>query len=441
MTNRRQILSGLAAALVTIGSVERTMSQPFVDAAAFGVEPTTGADQSRALQMAVDAAAEQGQPLYLMGGRYRVANIAIGRPVTIRSTAHATLELGDGDAVLAIGDCQDVVLEGLTLDGLGRPGRDTSLLSVTHAKGVMLRDCRLLRAGGNGISAHRMQGKIENCQLSDIADTAIFSTDSDGLDIAGNTIARCGNGGIRVWRGESGPDGSHIWGNRIVDIDWVDGGNGQNGNGINVFRADNVRVSDNHLSKCAFSAIRLNTTNNTRVTGNYCHDSGEVSIFSEFGFSGSIISHNVVEGGAAGISMTNFDHDGRLSVCQGNIVRNLAERSRTNPDTVPYGIAAEADAAVTGNIVEAVPGRGIVVGWGPYLRDVLVNDNLVRECTIGIAVSVAPGAGHARISGNIVSGNLEHAIVGAAWENVLSTDLAAEQSRFPNIKVEGNSII
>ena len=114
-----------------------------------------------------------------------------------------------------------------------------------------------------------------------------------------------------------------------------------------------------------FSAIRLNATNNCRVTGNYCLDSGEVSIFSEFGFSGSIISNNLIDGGAAGISMTNFDHGGRLSVCQGNIVGNLAERSLTNPDTVPYGIAAEADAAVTGNIVEQVPGAGIVVGWDP----------------------------------------------------------------------------
>lgn len=441
MTNRRELLASLGAAIVTMGGIERAMSQPFVDATAFGVEPGNGGDQTRALQMAVDAAATQGQPLYLAGGTYMVANVTISRPVTILSTARATLQLGTGEAIFTLGDCQDVVLEGLILDGLGRSDPATSLLSITNAQRITLRDCRLVRSGGNGITAHGMQGTIENCQLADIADTAIFSTDSNGLDIVSNTIARCGNGGVRVWRNESGLDGSRVWGNRISDIDWVGGGNGQNGNGINIFRADGVSVADNHLVNCAFSAIRLNATNNTRVTGNYCGQSGEVSIFSEFGFSGSIISHNLIEGGAAGISMTNFDHGGRLSVCQGNIVRNLAERSHTNPDTVPYGIAAEADAAVTGNIIEAVPGRGMVVGWGPYLRDVLVNANLVRDCTIGIAVSVAPGAGHASISGNIVSGSREHAIIGAQWDDIVSTDLAADHSRFTNLLVEGNSVV
>lgn len=441
MTNRRELLASLGAAIVTMGGIERAMSQPFVDATAFGVEPGNGGDQTRALQMAVDAAATQGQPLYLAGGTYLVANVTISRPVTILSTARATLQLGTGEAIFTLGDCQDVVLEGLILDGRGRSDPATSLLSITNAQRITLRDCRLVRSGGNGITAHGMQGTIENCQLADIADTAIFSTDSNGLDIVSNTIARCGNGGVRVWRNESGLDGSRVWGNRISDIDWVGGGNGQNGNGINIFRADGVSVADNHLVNCAFSAIRLNATNNTRVTGNYCGQSGEVSIFSEFGFSGSIISHNLIEGGAAGISMTNFDHGGRLSVCQGNIVRNLAERSHTNPDTVPYGIAAEADAAVTGNIIEAVPGRGMVVGWGPYLRDVLVNANLVRDCTIGIAVSVAPGAGHASISGNIVSGSREHAIIGAQWDDIVSTDLATDHSRFTNLLVEGNSVV
>ena len=71
---------------------------------------------------------------------------------------------------------------------------------------------------------------------------------------------------------------------------------------------------------------------------------------------GVTVCNGAIEGGAAGISMTNFDRNGRLSICKGNIVRNLAKGSLTNPGVVPYGIAAEADAAIVGNIVEAVPG-------------------------------------------------------------------------------------
>lgn len=173
---------------------------------------------------------------------------------------------------------------------------------------------------------------------------------------------------------------------------------------------------------------------------NGCYFSGEVTIFSEFGFTGSIISDNLIEGGAAGISMTNFDHGGRLSICQGNLVRNLAERSVANPEVLPYGIAVEADAVVDGNVVEAVPGTGIKVGWGPYLRDVLVSDNLVRDCHLGIVVSLAPGAGHARVAGKMIAGG-KHALVGAEWDDIVSTDLLADAERFPHIVVTDNSVI
>lgn len=441
MTNRRQLLTAMGSAVLSMSVFQRAVAQQFVEGTEFGLEATDTGDQSGKFQMAVDAAAALQQPLHLAAGTYQISNIAVSRPITIRGTPGTTLRMGAGDAILVLRDCSDVVLEGLTFDGIDALGRDGALLSITNAQRITVQNCTFLRAAGTGIKAHNMQGRIENCALSDIADTAIHANDSAGIDILGNIIARCGNGGIRVWRSQSGPDGARLSGNRISDIDWVGGGNGQNGNGINVFRADNVGISDNHIVNCAFSAIRLNATKNTRVTGNHCQDSGEVSIFSEFGFSGSIISDNLIDGGAAGISMTNFNDGGRLAVCQGNIVRNLLERSPNNPDTVPYGIGVEADAAVTGNVIEGVPGTGIAVGWGPYLRDVLVNDNMVRECTIGIAVSVAPGAGHARISDNVVSGSGEHAIIAAQWDEIVSRDLPADASQFPNVAIQGNSVI
>src|SRR5690606_27029986 len=135
-------------------------------------------------------------------------------------------------------------------------------------------------------------------------------------------------------------DPTIISGNRIARIDWRGGGNGQNGNGVNVFRADGVIVAGNHIADCAFTAVRLNGTRNTQVSGNVCLNSGEVAIFSEFAFSGSVIANNIVDGAAGGISITNLDNGGQLAVCSGNIVRNIFPRSRVNPDTSPYGIYA-----------------------------------------------------------------------------------------------------
>src|SRR5690606_25018125 len=143
-------------------------------------------------------------------------------------------------------------------------------------------------------------------------------------------------------RDEAGHDGSVVSGNTIERINWTAGGNGQNGNGVNVFRADDVIVADNVISDCAFTAVRVNAGRNTQVRGNTCLNSGEVAIFSEFGFSGSLIADNIIDGAATGIDITNLDSGGYLATCTGNIVRNIHPASAVNPDTRPVATYAEA---------------------------------------------------------------------------------------------------
>ena len=83
---------------------------------------------------------------------------------------------------------------------------------------------------------------------------------------------------------------------------------------------------------------------------------------------------------------------------------------------------------------------GIAVGAGDYLRDVTVTGNVVRNAPAGIMVSVTPGAGAAVISGNRVSGASRGAIVGMAWDKVVSVDLARDAAQFPKVTLSGNSI-
>ncbi len=91
-------------------------------------------------------------------------------------------------------------------------------------------------------------------------------------------------------------------------------------------------------------------------------------------------------------------------------------------------------------MIENVPGTGISAGWGPYLRDVTISGNLVRDVDVGIVVSVAEGAGAASITGNTIIGARQHEMVGSAWWDVISSDLAGEAERFPQIVVEGNRV-
>ncbi len=223
-----------------------------------------------------------------------------------------------------------------------------------------------------------------------MSQAGIFSLDARGLDIAHNAVMDCGNNGIQVWRSAAGEDGTTVVANRIARIAAKAGGTGQNGNGINVFRAGGVLAASNRIEACAYSAIRGNSAENIQMVGNACRKLGEVALYAEFSFAGALIASNVIDEAANGIAVTNFNEGGRLAVVQGNLVRNLFRREHEPVDKRGIGIGIEADAAVTGNVVEDAPTAGISAGWGPYLRDVAITGNVIRKAGIGIMVSSDP---------------------------------------------------
>jgi uncharacterized secreted repeat protein (TIGR03808 family) len=438
ITRRKVMIGGTMGAFFGPFIAGKTLAQ---DA---GLVPDADFDQTDALQAAIDAASGSGH-LFLGAGRYRVSGLRLPSGFMLTGVPGATVLVHAGsDPLLLVEGQEDVSVVGMGFDGSGAGGElwHGGLVHVSDCDNVTIRDCAVGNTALNAITLLASSGRVENCRVSGSDYTGIFIYDAAGVWVDGNTVTDCGNGGIRVWRGQAGADGTMVTGNRIGGIDWTDGGNGQNGNGINIFQADGVIVADNHISDCAFSAVRLNATNNTQISGNTCLASGEVAIFSEFAFTGSVIAGNIIDGAAAGISMTNFNDGGRLAACTGNIVRNLYARSEVNPDLdSPYGIAAEADAIVSGNIVENVPGTGIVAGWGPYLRDVTISGNLVRDVEIGITVSVADEAGAVSVVGNTITEARQAAITGNAWWDIVSDDLAAEAERYPQVTLRDNRVL
>ena len=220
----------------------------------------------------------------------------------------------------------------------------------------------------------------------------------------------------------------------------ISGGTGQYGNGINVSKANGVIVADNRVDDCAFSGIRFFSSDNVQATDNVLTRSGEMALYVEFASEGAIVSGNLIDGGNGGISFANFmEHGGRLAVCSGNLVRNIRGGPRYE-DGVPQigpGISAEADVAITGNVIENAV-YGLNLGWGPHLRDVTATGNIIRGGRIGIAVSVVEGGGPAIIADNLISG-AESGIVGMRWEEVATTDLAgAGADAFPQLTIERN---
>jgi uncharacterized secreted repeat protein (TIGR03808 family) len=437
--DRRSLIAATGAAALAIPARAAPLSQHGLDAAHFGLHPGGPDDQSARFQRAIDEAARARVPLALAPGVYRAGDLNLPAGAQILGVRGATrLVLSRGPSLLASAGGEAITIGGLTVDGQQGFAK-RGLLRLSNAKDLRIADCTVANASADAISLEGCAGAIENNIIESAGDNGLFALDSRGLTVRGNTIRRCGNGGIRIWQSEKRRDGSVIVGNTIEEIAARGGGDGQNGNGINVFRATGVIVHDNAVSACAFSAVRGNAASELHIVANRCRGIGEVALYAEFEFEGAVISANIVDGAALGISVTNFNEGGRLATVQGNIIRNLKPK-RPQGDNAGVGIAVEADTAVTGNVIEKAPWMGIDVGTGRYLRDVAVTGNVIRDAAYGIGVSVVSGAGATAITGNVISGARLAALAGIEWGKVMSIDLVRDAARYPNLTVANNKL-
>eukprot|EP00913_Durusdinium_trenchii_P026865 g25200.t1 len=438
MISRRQLLTGMAGSLAAAGHcrfaaaksavISDTGLRGALDARQHGVAAGS-ADVTRELARLLAKAAVDDLPVYLPPGDYPVSDLVLpdGCRLTGIAGASRLVYAGAGAMVRAEG-VRRIELSNLVVDGASRllPQGVPALLQTRGVENLVIDNCEVSNSARTAVSLEQSGGRISRCRLSGAAEYALYSVNSVDLEISGNTIADCGNGGILIHRWTKGRDGTLVSGNRIHRIGATNGGTGQYGNGINLYRADDVVVSGNHVRESAFSAIRANSASNVLISDNHCRASGETAIYAEFEFEGASITGNLVDGAANGISVVNFNEGGRLATVGNNIVRNL----RTS---APYvlegaifgvGISAEADTAVTGNVVENAPFWGLGLGFGPYLRNVSVTGNIVRNAGTGCAVTVVEGAGGAIIANNIFQGSTSGAIRGYRWAQAVTEDLA-----------------
>jgi uncharacterized secreted repeat protein (TIGR03808 family) len=442
--DRRQFLLGslAGAAGFTVPALAAPLSHYGLDATQFGMRPGAPDDQTAKLQRTIAEAARARAPLMLAPGIYRVGDLKLPAGAQLLGVRGATqLILTRGSSLISAEHADTVTLSGLVLDGGGQAlpeGR--GLVHFADARGLRVTDCDIRGAGGNGVVLEQCDGAVTGTTITDAADNALFANNSRGLVLSSNTIRGSGNGGIRVWQSDKRHDGTLVADNRIENTQARAGGDGQNGNAINVFRAGNVIVRGNVIRQAAFTGVRGNTASNIQIVGNNCSALGEVAIYSEFGFEGAVIAENVIDGAENGISVTNFNEGGRLASVHGNLLRNLAvRRPGTPPQNAGIGIGIEADTAVTGNTVENAARAGIRAGFGPYLRNVTVAGNVVRNAAAGIEISVAPGAGSAAITGNLIAGAKRGAIVGMEWDKQVAGDLAEDgASRYPQLTIANN---
>ncbi len=366
------------------------------------------------LQAGVEKAIEGEGVLRLPAGSFTVSDLRISGTMRLEGVAGRTTLVSPGGApVLLIEAAERVTISGIIFDGGEVTARD--------ARDLAIEACGFVNSKASGLRLEGCSGRVTGNRFTDIVETALFARDSKGLEISGNHVHDVGNNGIQVWTSEPAEDGTLVCNNRVERISAKDGGTGQNGNGINIYKAGNVLVSGNRISDCAFSAVRNNAGSNCQIIGNSISRTGEVAIYCEFAFEGALVSGNLIEDVAFGISLTNFNEGGRLAVCANNIVRKV-KGGGSLPHTSGIGIAAEADTQITGNVIEDAADTGINLGWGKYCRNLSAIGNIVRNCGRGIAFSLSEGAGPVMITGNRIAGT-KTAIQGMNYTETVSGDL------------------
>ncbi len=397
------------------------------------VVPDGSPDQTDVLQSAVNAAMNRTGAVALGAGVFDTRMLKISGPVMISGVPGKTV-LVTKDAILfnLIGD--DITIEGI---GFVTDNSDATLLAGESCSNISVSRCTFT-GGARGIGLQACGGRVVANHCNGQTSTGIFSNDARGMIIAENVVEGIANNGIQVWRSEKGEDGTQIFNNRVAKIRSEAGGNGQNGNGINVYRAGNVIIANNRITDCVFSGIRNNSNSNVVITGNSISRAREVALYVEFAYQGAVVSNNVLEDVGDGISITNFNEDGRLAVCSGNMIRKVTG----GPDfdiTRGIGITAEADTVISDNVLEDVRGIGIQMGWGPYGRNLSARGNLLRDCGVGIAVSVVEGIGLMVVKDNIIEGSKSAAVQGFDHAKPVTDDWA--KSKPPKHVVMSGNII
>jgi len=416
---RRTLLTGAGAVAVLAAAARpqalaEAASAPAGRGGDFGLVPDAPDEQTGKLQAAIDRCAERGVALALEPGTYRTSTLTLRDGSQLIGAPSATrLLLARPGRLIRTDSGRHVRLEGLIFDGGRQAGarmQHSGLVMLTDVERVAVRDVAIGRTFAHGLSLVRCGGDVRDTAVTDIGEAGIFALDGKALRIERNAVDGCANNGILVWQSAIRNDGAVVAGNRISRIRAAGGGTGQNGNGVNVFRAGTVTVRDNLITDCAYSAVRGNSASNIMIRGNQASRIGEVALYAEFSFQGAVIAANIVDTAATGVSVTNFSQGGRLAVIHGNLIRNLFRRETEPVDKRGNGIAVEADAAVSGNVVESAPTAGISIGWYRHMRDVAVTGNVIRDSRLGIGVTGDPAAGRALIANNVISGSRSGAI-------------------------------
>jgi len=92
-------------------------------------------------------------------------------------------------------------------------------------------------------------------------------------------------------------------------------------------------------------------------------------------------------------------------------------------------------------VIENAPRWGMLLGWGPYGRNIAATGNVIRKAPVGCAVTVVEGAGQILVRNNQFSETADAAIAGFRWADKATGDLARDTAAgFAHLNIGDNQV-
>jgi hypothetical protein len=154
----------------------------------FGVVPDSPADQSDAMQKAINALSEARQPVVFPAGNYRAAKLVLPSNATVLGVPGLTVLTAPGKAAVFETPARDVRLQGLSFAG--------AALVAAECRNLSICDCQVLSSPGTGFSCAGSGIYIAGNRLSACAKAAI-EVSGQGI-VTNNLIGGPGQMGIRL---------------------------------------------------------------------------------------------------------------------------------------------------------------------------------------------------------------------------------------------------
>ena len=184
-------LGGMAA-LLGAGGAEAAVPAAAVSGKTvldFGVSPDSPADQSGAMQRAIEELSASRQPIVIPAGRYRVAKLQLPSGAAVLGVPGlSVLGAPAGASVFESHNAQDVSLRGVAFAGTGLIARDCRNLAVC--------DCQVLSSSGDGIVCSGTGLYIAGNRAVACARAAIWA-EGDGM-VTNNLVNGPGQFGLRL---------------------------------------------------------------------------------------------------------------------------------------------------------------------------------------------------------------------------------------------------